>query len=228
MSSRLRALDEGLWVVDHPLVVGGLHLGTRSTVVQLTGGGVVVHSPGPLDPGLAEELEKLGPVRALIAPNRLHHLSLAGAGRAFPAARVFGAPGLAAKQPDLHLDEELGDEPPELWKTDLTQHCFGGAPRLSEVVFHHPASRSLLLTDLAFHVLHSDSRLTRVAMWLNDGYGRFGPTRLLRRTIRDRAAARASLELVLSWDFERVIVTHGEVLESGGREALRAAYAWLE
>jgi hypothetical protein len=32
---------------------------------------------------------------------------------------------------------------------------------------------------------------------------------------------------VLAWDIERVIVSHGEILERGGRAALRAGYAWL-
>jgi hypothetical protein len=55
----------------------------------------------------------------------------------------------------------------------------------------------------------------------------FGPTYLERLLVRDRAAARRSLERILAWDFERVVVAHGAVLESGGREALRAAYTWL-
>jgi hypothetical protein len=64
-------------------------------------------------------------------------------------------------------------------------------------------------------------------MRVNSAYGRFGPSRLLRFAIRDKAACRRSIDRILEWDFERVVVTHGEVLESGGREALRSAYAWL-
>jgi len=45
--------------------------------------------------------------------------------------------------------------------------------------------------------------------------------------IRDRAAARACMERILDWDFDRVIVAHGDVLAHGGREALRRGYAWL-
>ena len=45
--------------------------------------------------------------------------------------------------------------------------------------------------------------------------------------MRDRAAARQSLEQILAWDFDRVIVAHGDIRESGGREALKAGYAWL-
>jgi len=55
----------------------------------------------------------------------------------------------------------------------------------------------------------------------------FGPNAVVRMTIRDRAALRASMDRILAWDFDRVTVTHGEVLESGGREALARAYAWL-
>ena len=37
----------------------------------------------------------------------------------------------------------------------------------------------------------------------------------------------ASLERILSWDFDRVVVAHGDVLEHGGRDALRHGYRWL-
>jgi hypothetical protein len=40
-------------------------------------------------------------------------------------------------------------------------------------------------------------------------------------------AAKQALERILAWDFDRVVIAHGEVLESGGAEALRAGYAWL-
>jgi hypothetical protein len=58
-------------------------------------------------------------------------------------------------------------------------------------------------------------------------YGSFGPSKLDPWLIRDRDAARQSLERILTWDFDRVVVAHGDVLESGGHEALRTGYAWL-
>ena len=53
------------------------------------------------------------------------------------------------------------------------------------------------------------------------------PSKLDPWLIKDRAAARASLERILAWDFDRIIVAHGDVLESGGHEILRRGYAWL-
>jgi hypothetical protein len=46
--------------------------------------------------------------------------------------------------------------------------------------------------------------------------------------IRERAAFRESLDEVLLWDFERVIVGHGEKIAFGGRSVLREAFSFLE
>jgi hypothetical protein len=42
---------------------------------------------------------------------------------------------------------------------------------------------------------------------------------------KDKAAAKRSLERILAWDFERVIIAHGENLESDAKQAMRAAWA---
>ena len=56
-------------------------------------------------------------------------------------------------------------------------------------------------------------------------YGHFGPSRLARSFMKDKAAVRAGVERILDLDFDRVIVTHGDVVETGGREALREAFS---
>jgi hypothetical protein len=84
-----------------------------------------------------------------------------------------------------------------------------------------------VLTDLAFHIRHSDSRFTRLFMRLNGAYGHFGPSRIFRFLVKDRAALRTSLNRLQEWDFDRVIVSHGEVLERGGKQAMQTQYAWV-
>ena len=44
---------------------------------------------------------------------------------------------------------------------------------------------------------------------------------------KDHRPLRASLDRILAWDFDRVTVAHGEILETGGRAALRAGFAWV-
>jgi hypothetical protein len=229
MADTLRALGPDLWCQDQPFdAPGGIQLGVRTCVVRLADGSVLVHAPGPASAGAREEIERIGPVRALIAPNLLHHLFLADAARAFPQARVFAAPGLRAKRADLRIDEQLAEKAPELWARELDQMLVQGAPSLSEVVFLHRASRTLLCLDLCFHVRPPRNLRTQLFMRLNGAWDRFGPSRIFRYAIaKDRRALRASLERILAWDFDRVSVAHGDVLERGGRDAVTQGFAWL-
>ncbi len=223
----LRQLAEGLWVVERPLRFGGVALGTRMSVVRLRDGGLLFHSPVALDDALRAALLRLGTPRYAVAPNRFHHLFVGDYRRAFPQVRLYAAPGLPEKRRDLTFDGVLSDLPPPEWAGQLDQELFKGFPFVSEVAFCHRASRTLLTCDLAFNLGPEAPFATRLAFRLVGGYGRFGPTLVEKLLIRDHAAARGSMESILGWDFDRVVVAHGTVLESGGREALRHAYRWL-
>ena len=223
----LRPLVQDLWIADRPQRFYGLEVGTRMTVIRLADGSLLLHSPVALDAGLRRELDALGPVRYAVAPNRVHHLYAGKVADAYPGTRLWIGPGLEKKRPDLVFEGILGDEAPAEWKGQVDQTFFRGRPYENEVVFFHRASRTLILCDLAFNFGPRAAAPTRLLMRLLRSYGRFGPSKLDPLLIRDRVAARQSLERILGWDFDRVVVAHGDVLESGGREALREGYAWL-
>jgi len=223
----LRELTPDLWVTERSLTFAGVDVGTRMTVIRLREGELFLHSPVALDPELQRELDALGTVRFAVAPNRMHHLFIGDYSEAYPKAQLFAAPGLETKRKDVGWHAVLGDEAPPAWAGQLEQLFFRGYPLANEVVFFHPPSRSLLLTDLAFNIGPDSPPATRFAFRLLRAYERFGPSLLERILIRDRSAGRASLQGILAWDFDRVIVAHGQVLAEGGRDALRAGYAWL-
>jgi hypothetical protein len=223
----LEPLDDGLFVAEQPLRFLGLELGARMTGVRLAGGGLLLHSPIRPSEELVAAVRSLGGAGAIVAPNRFHHRFAGDWLRAFPGSRLFVAPGLEKKRPDLAAAGVLGDEPDALWKGVLEQVVMRGLPLLNEVVFFHAASRTLIASDLAFHIGSERPARTRLAFRLAGAYQRLAPTFLERLSIRDGAAYRASLERVLEWPFERVIVAHGSVLEAGGRRELARGYAWL-
>ena len=226
--SELRPLAPDLFVAERPRRLLGVEVGTRMTVIRLADGALFAHSPIALEAGLRKQVDALGPVRHVVAPNRFHHLWIGDYAAAYPEARLFAAPGLARKRGDVAFHAELDDEAPPAWKGQIDQLVFAGAPLANEVVFCHRASRTLLMCDLVFHIGPESPPTTRLAFRLLGSYGRLGPTPLEKWiVVRDRAAARASLERILDWDFDRVIVAHGLVLERGGRDALRRGYAWL-
>lgn len=222
----LEPLDRDLWVASRPLrlVVGDV--GARMTVVRLAGGDLWLHSPVPLDAPLREALAECGRVRWLVGPSLVHHLFLGSYADAFPGATLVGAPGLPEKRRDLRFGAVMDEDFVPPWGDEI-RHCpFRGAPRMQEVVFLHAPTRTLILTDLAFHV-HPERDRARLFHWLVGATGRFGPHRLARSLIRHPAAARGSLATILAWDFDRVIVSHGDVLESGGLLAMQRAFAFL-
>ena len=120
----------------------------------------------------------------------------------------------------------LGDEPEAEWRGELDQVFLGARSMENEVVFHHRASGTLVCADMLFNLENHPSRLTRIVAFM---IGNRGPsaTFLERLMIRDRVAAREQIGRMLEWDADRIVLAHGDIVESGGCEVLRSAYAWL-
>jgi len=220
----LEAIDTRIWTAEAPLRFVGLQVGRRMTVVQLASGDLWVHSPAPLDDALREGLAALGPVRFVVAASRLHgHLSMGDYARAYPEAALLAPPGLSERRADLTFAGGLADEPDPRWAAELDQAPLRGHRYLTEVLFLHRPSRSLIVGDACWN--SQDGLGLPARIWA--GGRRIGPTAAFRLAVRERAAARASVERVLAWDFDRIVTGHGAIVERGGREAFERAYAWL-
>lgn len=228
VNEALEQLAPDLWVVRRPLPLRWIgDIGARMTVIDL-GGELLLHSPVPLDERLQLELEDAGEVRWIVAPSKVHHLYVGDYVEAYPKAVLCGVPGLPEKRPDLAFDEILVDDGLPDWAGRLRVHMLRGAPQMNEVVFLHRATHTLIVCDLVFNVRSEVRNEARLFHSLVGATDRFGPHRMVRWFLRDRAAAARSLSEILEWSFERVIVSHGEVLETGGREAMRQAFRFLE
>ena len=211
----LREIDNGLWVGEAPLRYLGVEMGRRMTVVRLASGELWLHSVAPLDDQLRRELDELGPVRHVVPASNLHgHLWM----EQYAGAARYAAAGLREKRPDLAF---AGDVPNELWADELGQEVFRGHRMLEEVVFLHRPTRSLIVGDTYFNFGPDAPLRTRLFT------GAPGPTRLFRLAVRDRAAARASVEWILALDFDRIVTGHGDIVESGGRQAFARGWQWL-
>jgi uncharacterized protein DUF4336 len=225
----MKALTPELWVVETPLRVFGLECGRRMTVVRLAGGGLWLHSPAPLTNELRASLDALGGPRFVVAASAIHgHRFMEQYRDAYPAVELFAAPGLDRRRKDLAFDALLGSNPDPRWTDDLDQAVFLGG-LITEVVFLHRDSRTLILGDL-LQLIRPGPRMTlasRLAWRLEGVYKSLGSPRSLRITTRNRLAARSSLARILEWDFDRIILGHGEMVETGGRAAFESAMSWV-
>jgi hypothetical protein len=215
-----------IWTVAVDHVMLGVHLGTRMTVVRLSNGRLLLHSPIALSPALRAEIDALGEVGHIVCPNLWHHMHAGSAAEAYPAALVHAPSALRMKRPDLRIDRKLEDPLlPEL-ERDLSLHPIRGT-RLGETVLFHAATATLVSADLVENFRWSDYLGTRLYLRAGGLLGRPGWHRLLRFFYRDRALARADIDRILALPFDRLILAHGEIVEAGAREVIRRALDWV-
>ncbi len=123
----------------------------------------------------------------------------------------------------------VGDDGAEPWQGEVGAHVFQGANTLGEVVLVHRASRTLILTDLLmnFDASWAPGFWSSVPFRIYGAYGGPVVTRLTRFCMKDRAAARASVEHLMAWEPRRVIVSHGRVLEDVSGVDIRRWFSFL-
>ncbi len=226
MPSVLEPFADGVWTVTRDLRFFGIETGSRMSIVRLPDERLFVHSPGPLDDELRSKVDAVGRVVAVVAPSKFHHLHVAQWQKAYPEAKLGCCPALVEKRADVRFDYVLGDAPAREWAGELDQVHFAARTMEDEVVFFHPRSRTLICCDAMFNLRHHRSPMTRLvalALWNRQP----GATWLEHLMMRDRQSAREQLGRMLDWDIEGIILSHGPMVRSDGRNLLRRAYGWL-
>ncbi len=234
----LKPVAEDLWIVDGPVIEFGLPwpkypFPTRMTVIRLGSGELFVHSPTPLTPSLRAEVERLGKVRYIVGPNRIHYWWIPDWHAAFPTADVYLAPRIR-EQAGSRIDFDartLEASTGYPWDGEVaTLPVVGGY--MTEIEFFHRASRTLILTDLIENF--EREKISGIFLWLLMWIGGVTPPhgglpRDLRLTFtwRHKRELRAAVETMLGWNPQRIIIAHGRWHRENGAAELRQAFAWL-
>jgi glyoxylase-like metal-dependent hydrolase (beta-lactamase superfamily II) len=219
--------DSGLWTFHQRLSVMGVEIGTRMTVIRLSDGSLLVHSPIRLTPELEEKLASLGRVEHVLAPNLDHYLFAEAFKQRYPQARFYAAPGVAPKLPDMRFDAELRFGQTAPLGDGIEQAWFRSNHQLQELVLLHRATQTLITSDLAFNINAADGLVSKLMLKLNDSYLTFGPSRVCRAHITEHRMARTDVDAILALKPERAIVAHGEILHAGATAAIERGYSWL-
>ncbi|WP_338698875.1 MULTISPECIES: DUF4336 domain-containing protein [unclassified Bradyrhizobium] len=226
----LQDFGPDIWIAGGPNVaVAGFHYPTRMAVIRLSDGGLFIWSPVRLTAELRTEVDAIGPIRHIVAPNSLHHLFLGEWKQAYPAAVLHAPPGLRKRRRDLAFDADLADGPSAGWAGQIDQVVMRGNLITSEVVFFHLASGTVLFTDLVQQIpadLVSGWRAAIARLDLMVGPEPSVP-RKFRTAFTNRRAAREALQRILAWPVEKVLMAHGTPVEQDAPGFLRRAFAWL-
>jgi hypothetical protein len=220
------AIAENLWAHNSAFSAIGFAVGHRMTVVKLKGGELFVHSPTPLDEAQTKALEDLGPIGHIVAPSRFHDLWLEPYLEKYQDVDTWAAPGFTDEHPKMHFKHVLGESAPDAWSDEMEQLIVGGMPKINETVFFHKASRTLIICDLLFNLDLQDSFKNNLFLKLNGVYKKAAPSRVLKLFTKDKAAAKRSVDQIAEWDFERIILGHGNIVEGDNcPQVLKQAFA---
>lgn len=227
----MRQFGDEIWIADGaPTAVAGFRYSTRMVIIRLTDGGLFVCSPIDLSDELRAQVNALGEVRVLIAPNSLHHLFLAQWKQAYPSAKLFAASGLRRRRKDIAIDGELGSEPAAAWSQDVDQVPMLGNLITTEIVFFHRRSRTAIFTDLIQQFAPDWFVGWRALVARLDLMVASEPSvpRKFRAAFVDRRAARTCLARIQAWPVDKVLMAHGTPIEQDGRAFIGRAFRWLQ
>ena len=223
----LEYIPNQIWIKEYPIRYAGTTFNSRMTVIRLQSGGLMLHSPSEIDKSTKAEIKALGKVEFIVAPGSYHYFHVASAQAAFPEAETFICPGIEAKRPDIKYDGILGDRPDPRWKEDFEQVLVRGNRFIWEVTFYHIPSKTLILVDLLENITDKTAGVNWLLkfwwkavfrMWNNPK-----PAPEYQMGWKDKKAAGESLRRILDWDFERIVLAHGELVEEDAKGVLVGA-----
>src|SRR5215210_5101633 len=219
----MEQIAENIWLLRYPLPVLGQDFGRTVTVVRLTSGKLVIHSTAPFAAADIQSIRQVGEPAWLLDAT-LFHDSFAKEGcRAFERLPYLAPSGFRTV---AEVQTRPLIPPPSEWNGELEVVALAGMPKVQEHVLFHRSSRTLIVCDLFFNFGQISSGgmrfFVRHVMRLRNGIGMSFFFRLM---IRDRAAFRESLRPILAWDFARLVVGHGKMIEEDAQKVFREELA---
>lgn len=201
--------------------VGLVEFPIRSTLLPHKDGAVLI-SPINFNEAQVHSLKQFN-VTDIVAPSDIHHLFILDAQKIFPSARLWRVPGLEKKRPEVPWTHVLGESK---WLIEEIKVLpIDGASKLSEHLFFHLPSKTLVVTDLLFNVVRPPGLAAKIIFSIMGTYNGFAMSRLLKVAITDKSKFRSSIEKVLKFEIENLALAHGNNVQGDGKRLLMGALA---
>lgn len=230
----IREVTTDVWTFSRPLsLFNRIPVGGRSTAIKLQDGSVWILASTPLTADTGRKLGELGEVKYIVAGNAFHHMFLKGYKDAYPDAKVIGPEEVNAKKVSegwqLHATFSAAQPDLKHGFEDEIEHCFFSAQKNKDTAFYHKASKTVIAADLLFNLPPTEQYALSQTSPNFPILSGFKPNSWIMRAFvwsqeRNRATMQQDVHKVASWDFERFIPCHGNVIETNAKQAWKDAY----
>lgn len=208
-----------LQFLDSEVPLPLMNLPVRTVFVKIGEEGILI-SPGSR---LSYDQYKILPaVTDIVAPNSFHCGGVSKALQFFPKARVWGVPQIEKLKPEIRWTHTL-EKNNWLFQQQLPLLTMQGMPSVQETVFFEPASKTLIVGDLCFNLMSASGLGAWIILSLFGTYRKFAVSRFLLKFVKDKEAFSESLADLIKFDFESVVMTHGQPVTGNGRMLLLKA-----
>ncbi|WP_299200565.1 DUF4336 domain-containing protein [uncultured Amphritea sp.] len=224
-------VGNNIWIFEGAAVpFFTLPYSTRMTVVRLADDELWIHSPIALTDELIRQIDQLGTVKYLISPNPLHHLFIQAWQDRYPEALTFGTKALQQKRPEICFEGIFTPHFNAPWAEDIAQLLFTGSPAMEECVFFHKPSATLIVTDLIENF--APESFTPLKRWVASAAGILAPNGKMPLDWRlsfmfSKTKAKQHLQNILSWHPKKIVMAHGQIINSDAEHFLKRSFNWL-
>ena len=202
-------------------------LPVRSILIDVEGQSIL-HSPGSRL--TSDDFGKMKKVNHLIAPSFFHTAGIEMALSHFPDATLW-LPQVAFEKLQASIPEKINkanvcifEKSDWTFKDSLPRIQLEGIPKISENVFFHLESKSLIVSDLCFNLLGIHGIAPKIIFGMFGTYDQFAVSRFFMSYVKNKNLFQKSLDQIFQWDFEKIIMGHGLIVDSNAKGLLKEAF----
>lgn len=248
-----RDILPNMTILSTPFARGGLFkVGGRATIIRLQTGALAVLSPVALTDDVRAKIRSMGDnVKYISAMDLEHHIFITPWAKAYPQAEVIGMEGLPEKREKdpatkgirfshvftqsnkshMRISEEFDNE---------FEYEYIHSHLSKELVYYHKPTRTMIQADFIFnlpgHEQYSKTGQAADSGILNKlfiGLMNAKKDAIWQRRFvwylagsKDRAGFSESVNRMKRWDLQRIIPSHGDVIEAGAQGVFDTITLW--
>eukprot|EP01083_Nonionella_stella_P097077 272903_1 len=214
-------VKDQIWIRQYLINYMGCIFYARCSVIRLSNGKYLVHSPSPMDDAFERFLHDKS-IEYIVAPGNYHYFNVALWSQKYPKAKVLIAPGVEYKAHNLKSsaiygmlhDNYVDQDVNSVFNNDFELSLIRGFSEINEVAMLHKETSTLILLDVMEYVTteYYDyfNRLGHLCWFLFGMHNKALPAPEYQFSLKHKLLAKDAFDKIMSWEFNKIIINHGQ------------------